>query len=308
MLDLLNSALHRRAALPELSSGSDALRLVDGEGDGLPGLFVDDFAGHWLVQTKGIPFPEEVRHSSSLGWRSLWWKRLEQQEKSAPELISGDSSPHVLMHEHGLSYQIDFSAGYSQGIFLDQRIQRKRLMDLCTSLARRDQTAHVLNLFAYTCAFSVAAAATGALTESIDLSRSYLEWGKRNFAANGIEASAHYFCRGDSFDWLRRLANKGRQYEIVILDPPTFSRNDSGQVWRAEKDYPALLAATLKVLAPQGRVLCSTNHRGLPYSVFLELLDRGAAEAGRPISEIESGGLPADFTGEPYLKAMWLRF
>ena len=307
-LDAISAALQRRQALSESDQTTDAWRLVDGEGDGMPGIFIDSFAGHWLVQTRDTPFPDWLKSAVTLGWKSLWWKRLNQQEKGSPELVSGELLPHFSVRENGVSYEIDFTAGYSQGLFLDQRQQRRRLAEWCVRFARRGQTARVLNLFAYTCAFSVCAAGAGAATESIDLSRAWLEWGKRNFGLNGLDPAGHFFCRGDSFDWLRRLANKGRLYDFIVLDPPTFSRNDDGKVWRVEKDYPALVAAALKVLAPEGRLLCCTNHHGLASGVFLELLDKGAAAGGRPIRHLEQGSQPGDFSGETYLKAVWLQF
>ena len=81
----------------------------------------------------------------------------------------------------------------------------------------------MLNVFAYTCAFSLCAAAAGARATSLDLSRRYLDWGRANFEANGIDPAPHDWIFGDAFDWLRRLAKKGRAFDVVVLDPPTFS-------------------------------------------------------------------------------------
>lgn len=296
----LERALERRRSLGLPGAGTTAFRVFDAEGDGLPDLFIESFDGHWLVQTRGIPFPTQLRNLNHLGWKSLWWKRLEQQDKQCPEFIAGERVDEFTILENDLTYHIDFRSGYSQGIFLDQREQRARIKETM------GQGKRVLNLFAYTCAFSVAAAAGGALAESIDLSRPYLDWGKRNFEANGIDPAPHFFCRGDSFDWLRRLGNKGNRYDLVILDPPTFSRNQEGKLWRVEKDYPALVAAALKVTAPGGQVLCCTNHRGVSVMNFKSMLQEGAVQAGRSIRKSTLGGAPADFTGEPYLKVVWI--
>jgi 23S rRNA (cytosine1962-C5)-methyltransferase len=302
--DALRSLLARGLALrreqPDLVDGStDCYRLIDGEADGLPNVQIDVFAGRWLVQTRDVLLPAGIQGTADLGWRSLWWKKLEQTEKAAPEHIAGEAAPQFTARENGLSYHIDFSAGYSQGIFLDQRIQRRFLASQCHA------GQSVLNLFAYTCAFSVAAAAAGAATESIDLSRNYLDWGKRNFLLNGIDPDGHFFCRGDSFDWLQRLARKGRRYDFIILDPPTFSRNDDGKIWRAERDYPALVDAALAVLQTGGRLLCSTNHHGLTQRDFVSLVRQGFVAAGRTIHTITHGEMPADFRGSSYLKVVW---
>src|SRR5213075_230619 len=108
----------------------------------------------------------------------------------------------------------------------------------------------LLNTFAYTCGFSVCAAKAGAHTTSVDLSRKYLEWGKRNFALNGLNASHHDFIAGDVFDWLRRLAKKQRQFELIALDPPTFSRSKHHGVFQAEKHFGELVTAALPLLKP----------------------------------------------------------
>lgn len=300
LFGILQQAVRRREQLPGLLNGqTNAYRLCDGSDDGLPGVFIDNFAGHWLVQTKGVPLPEGIQQTASLGWQSLWWKRLDQQEKESPQFLAGEKLERVMILENGLRFHLDFQAGYSQGIFLDQRQQRARI--LAASKGQR-----VLNLFAYTCAFSLAAAAGGALTESIDLSRSYLDWGVRNFEANGLDPKAHFFCRGDSFDWLRRLAKKKRTYDLVILDPPSFSRNDDGGLWRVEKDYPELVTAALAVTKSGGQVLCCTNHHGVSNHQFQQWLQSGAEAAGRRIRRCEWGAAPDDFTGDPYLKVVWL--
>ena len=157
-----------------------------------------------------------------------------------------------------MRYLIDFQAGYSQGIFLDQRDNR---------LALRGRAAagkSLLNCFAYTCAFSVAAAAGGAMTTSVDLSNRYLEWGRENFRLNGLDVAAGYeFLSGDAFDWMRRFQKKGRSFDLIVLDPPTFSRNREGGVFRAGDDFGRLVQAAIPLLAPGGSMLCSSNQRSL---------------------------------------------
>lgn len=310
----------RRSGIPDIADGSTtAWRVLDGLGDGLAGVEIDNYGGHWVVQTRDVSFPETLRRTLPDGCRSVWWKRLDQQDKQAPQPILGDApeSPFSVM-ELGLNYVIDLRAGYSQGLFLDQRPQRARMMERLSEPSTgfgkfvpsvpsdKPHAPRVLNLFAYTCAFSVAAAARGAVTTSVDLSRPYLDWGKRNMELNGFDPEAHFFCRGDSFEWLRRFAKKGRTWDGIVVDPPTFSRNAEGKLFRVEHDFPALAAACLEVLEPGGWLLASTNHRGLTPARFEGLVRDGAALAGRRILEIEEGRMPPDFTDTPYLKALWL--
>src|SRR3979411_3268265 len=123
----------KKRELLQSGSGSDKLtnayRLVDGEGDGLPGLIVDNFAGRWLVQTYQSNPPDL---DSISGFRSLYWKKLSKTDKTgAPRHLAGElvTEPFEIV-ENGLRYSIDFAGGYSQGIFLDQRDNRRRLREL----------------------------------------------------------------------------------------------------------------------------------------------------------------------------------
>lgn len=291
-------ALRGRMGLP--SGETEAYRVVDGAADGFPGIFIDSFAGHWLVQTLGDAWPAWLEGTQRVGgWRSLSWKRLERQDKKAPEPMAGEVPVGEFpVRELGWRYGIDFGVGYSQGLFIDQRVQKE-------AVRRRVRAGdRVLNLFAYTCAFSVVAAGSGAVTTSVDLSRPFLEWGKRNFAANGLDVSAHYFCRGDAGEWLPRFAAKGRRWHGIVLDPPTFSRNGEGRVWRVERDLGEMVADCLRVLEPGGWLQVSTNHRGLSEAQFRGLLAAGARLAGREVRRWEPGSMPPDFRGEQYLRVV----
>ena len=302
---LLTKALAHRAALPEIANGSTtAYRLIDGAGDGWPGVEIDCYDGHWLVQTKDVSFPEMLRQALPEGCRSVWWKRLDQKDKEAPHGVQGNPPAGPFsVRELGLEYEVDLAAGYSQGLFLDQRPQRARMME---RLAAGGPGQRVLNLFAYTCAFSVAAASRGAITTSVDLSRPYLDWGRRNFVLNGHDPDTHYFCRGDAFEWLRRFAKKGRTWDGIVVDPPTFSRNADGKVFRVENDFSSLTALCLEVLVPGGWLLASTNHRGTTPARFRSMVEDGAVLAGRRAASLQPGKMPDDFTGSPYLKSLWL--
>lgn len=296
--DKLLAALVRRRGMGFPDDQTNIYRVSDGAGDGLPGVFIDSCDSHWLVQTQDVAWPAWLEKTQAEGgWRSLWWKRLDQNVRESPRCMAAQGAEGAFtVRELGLTYELDFHAGYSQGLFIDQRVQKAWVAENVRPAQR------VLNLFAYTCAFSVIAASRGAVTTSVDLSQSYMEWGKRNFSLNSIDPAAHFFCKGDAAEWLRRFAAKGRTWHGIVLDPPTFSRNDDGRVFKIEKDFHELVAASLRVLESGGWLLCSTNHRSLEERQFLALIRRGAQEAGRTI-RCEPGAMPPDFTGEPYLKA-----
>jgi len=293
-LEKLARAVARRAAVR--SAETNCLRLVDGAGDGFPDLLIDDFAGCWLIQTRGQDLPDWARDLTEP--RSVYWKRLDQTNKEPPTHVSGEviNEP-FLAKESGLNYVIDFAAGYSQGIFLDQRGNRQRVREL-------SRGKEVLNLFSYTCAFSVCAAAGGGHTVSVDLSRPSLEWGRKNFQANSLDDSAHEFIVGEAADWLRRFGKKGRKFDIVIIDPPTFSRDKKGKVFRVERDFGRLSSAAMQILRDRGTLLCTTNQRSLSRGAFSALiLDAANSPSAWKLQHLP---MPPDFTGEPYLKTCWV--
>ena len=148
-------------------------------------------------------------------------------------------------------------------------------------------------------------------TTSLDLSKKYLEWGRRNFTLNGLDPAAHDFIYGDTFDWLRRLAKKGRAFDALVLDPPTFSQSKENGVFRVEKNFGELVAAALPVLKPGGILLASTNAADWPPEKFLVAVESAVHAEKRKILSQHYVPQPPDFPvsrAEPaYLKTVWLK-
>ena len=309
-------------------SETNAVRLIHGASDGWPGWFVERLGAFALSQAES-PLDEQQRQHLAAGaeqpWSGVYHKNLTRHVRRAtttetsPQLVSGAAAPERFdIRENGVKFELSFNEGYSVGLFLDQRDNRRRFLTghiaadfpLFQSAIGNRQSA-ILNTFAYTCGFSVCGALGGARTTSLDLSKKYLEWGKRNFALNGLDPTQHDFIYGDTFDWLRRLAKKGRAFDVVILDPPTFSQSKESGVFRAEKDYGKLVAAALPVLKPGGVLLASTNAAELPPETFLAHLDAAVRAARRKIVQQHYVPQPPDFPisrAEPaYLKTVWLR-
>src|SRR5262249_2719780 len=124
---------------------------------------------------------------------------------------------------------------------------------------RQTKPKRLLNCFAYTCSFSIAAASVGAQTVNVDLSKKSLARGKENFALNSLPPNEHKFIADDVMLILPRLARKGEKFDMIILDPPTFSRSHRGRVFHAEEDYESLLLAALEVAERDCHILISTN-------------------------------------------------
>ncbi len=295
MVRLVEAAVAKRSHLP--TRETNALRLIDGEGDGLPGIFLETFADRWLLSTTGSRVPAELRSWLESTGRTCYWKRLDQHQKESPAHLCGEPADEpFLVSENGLRFEISFQSGYSQGIFLDQRDNRAEVR------RRMRPGQRLLNTFAYTGAFSVAAAAAGAETTTLDLSQPYLDWAKRNLAHNGIDPAGQHFCKGDTFHWLRRFAKQGRTFDGIVLDPPTFSRDEKGKVFRVEENFGELAALAADVLADDRWLLCCTNFRGMSPEVFERQILSAAPALGSP----HHAPMPPDFTGEPYLKSLWL--
>jgi 23S rRNA (cytosine1962-C5)-methyltransferase len=317
-------ALHAAVIEPE---ATNAFRVIHGASDGWPGWFVERLGSFLLSQSET---PLSTKQTEELKWlarhffsRGAYHKILSRQVRrsttteASPQLVLGEASPERFeILENGVRYEMSFNEGYSVGLFLDQRDNRRRLLTghIAAEFSIpeiRNSKFEILNCFAYTCGFSVAAAKAGARTTSLDLSKKYLEWGKRNFVLNGLDPAAHDFIYGDTFDWLRRLAKKGRAFDAVVLDPPTFSQSKEYGTFRAEKDYGKLVTAALPVLKPGGVLLASTNAADWPPENFLADLEAAVQAAKRKILQRHYVPQPPDFPisrAEPaYLKTVWLR-
>jgi len=220
-------------------------------------------------------------------------------EKDVPVLWEGKHPPEELtVQENGLSFLVNLSSGYSSGLFCDQRENRKTLR----SWISQTPSPNLLNCFAYTCAFSLAAAAQGAETCSVDISPRFLQWGKRNFAANHIPDSSHRFYPEDVLSFLPRLIKRDEKFSFIVLDPPTFSRNRKGKVFRVERDFSHILELALGCAKPNAKILLSTNC----LRFGMESLWNLAREVA-PDAKIVSGSIPPDFSSSPHATSLWLQ-
>ncbi len=302
-------------------SGTDAFRVIHGASDGWPGWYVERLGDYLLSQSES-PLSNAQRAALDGMQRRVYHKMLSRRVRgsstadNSPQSVMGEPAPErFVIHENGVKFEMSFSEGYSVGLFLDQRDNRRRFLTghIAADFGLRTHGARleVLNTFAYTCGFSACAALAGARTTSLDLSKKYLEWGKRNFTRNGLDPAPHDFLYGDTFDWLKRLAKKGRAYDVVILDPPTFSQSKESGVFRAEKDYGKLVTAALPVLKSGGVLLASTNAAELAPEKFLANIETATQGARRRIVQRHYAPQPPDFPisrAEPaYLKTVWVR-
>jgi len=308
---------------------TDTFRCVQGAADGQPGRYRDRLGG-WLLLA-GENTPPLTEASALLGSgeglpvvHGVYFKPLLRQVRkvpvaaASPQLLAGVVAPERFpVRENGVTFELSLTEGYSVGLFLDQRDNRRRLLRGHVAAGfplyaeAPSGVPEVLNCFAYTCGFSVCAALGGARVTSLDLSRKYLDWGRRNFELNGLDPAGHDFIYGEVFDWLKRLAKKARLFDVLILDPPTFSRSREHGDFRSETDYGSLVSLALPLLRPDGVLLASTNTARLLPEPFIGQVHAAILNAGRRVVQEHYGPQPPDFPvarEEPaYLKTLWLR-
>jgi 23S rRNA (cytosine1962-C5)-methyltransferase len=221
------------------------------------------------------------------------------EQREPPRLIFGDPSENLqtIANERHLKFSIDFGAGYSPGLFLDQRENRRYVRHIAP---RR-----LLNCFAYTCSFSVCAACRGAITLNIDLSKKYLTRGRKNFALNNLPTIDHRFIVDDVRAVLPRLVRRGEKFDAIILDPPTFSRSPGAKTFHVEEDFEKLLIDAVELAERDSHVLLSTNCSALREHA-LEVMARYCLKATRRAATFHRSSRLPDFPPDAGASSIWL--
>ena len=226
--------------------------------------------------------------------------------ETRPRLLEGRPAPDLFpILENGVTYLVSVDRDLSTGLFLDQRPQREWLTRNCRTGTR------VLNCFAHTGAFSVAAAVAGACTVSVDVSHKWLDRLPAQFEANHVVLDERHDCiYGDCRDWLARLARRNERYDIVILDPPSTSIGQkNGKRWSVTRDMDELVAMAAKLVQKGGLLWTSTNHASLSATKFARLCRQGLDDAGLPNAKLERiQPMPADFPSigcQPVKNLVW---
>jgi len=219
--------------------------------------------------------------------------------------VWGSPAPELLVvREGGMELGVRLCEGLAPGLYLDQRRNRARVR--ASSAGKR-----VLNLFAYTCAFSVAAMMGGAReTISVDSSMKALERGRENLVRAGADLSKHVLVMDDAAGYLARARRKGERFDLVILDPPSFGRAGSRR-FSADESFEALATAAIAVLGKDGVLLACTNHRKTTQKTLRRLLHDAARAARRATLQMKDLAVDVDFPArggmEPTMKSVWLR-
>lgn len=298
----VREALADAGALREPLLGlHDTFRIVNDAGDAMPGVCVDRYADFAVLSLSSDDASERRNELAELlleyGARGVYVKeraradlRRETHAALAPKepLVGARVSAPLIVHEGPVRFAVTVDEGLSCGLFVDQRDNRARIRALCAGRK-------VLNLFSYTCSFSVyAALGSAARVTSIDLSGHALSRGRENFVLNGLDPEAHAFVQTDALEWLARAAKRSERFGVVILDPPSFSTSGKGKTFRVADGYQQALERVFAVLEPDARVLAVTNHRKTSPAAFRKMAHDAARAARREIVQLKDLASPLD--------------
>ncbi len=212
----------------------------------------------------------------------IYWRTRVKRTKTQQYEKRDDREQFFTVLEYGVKFKVNLEDYLDTGLFLDHRETRR----LVASLAKGKR---LLNLFAYTCSFSVQAAVAGAgYTKSVDMSNTYTDWGRDNFLLNGLSLKTNEIVREDCLKFLEEEARARVRYDLIVIDPPTISRSKKmDQMFDVQLDYPYLIEQALELLAPGGVIFFSTNSRKFKFDA--SLFNRCG------IQEITEKTIPLDF-------------
>lgn len=285
----IRQALDLRA--PLAGTETDAYRLINAEGDFLPGLIVDRYADVLVAQisTAGMErltplaiesLRAELQPAGIVLRNEVSVRAREGLERERARVAWGEAPQVVTIRENGVRFQVDIMAGQKTGFFLDQRDKRAALRKYAAGKT-------VLNAFSYTGGFGVAAALAGARTvTSLDSSGPVIAQAREQFALNGLDPEAQVFAIGDAFQWLSDHADAGDMYDIVILDPPAFAKTQQ-QRPQALRAYRRLNLLGLRVLAPGGLLVTCSCSGTITLEEFTGVVAEASAATRRTLQTAE---------------------
>ena len=297
---------------------TNTYRLINSEGDGLPGLIVDRFAEILVAQmhTAGIErlrsrlidaLMEETDTRGILLRNDSQSRRREGLELEEPQVVTGGVPMQVTVRENNVLFLVDPWQGQKTGFFLDQRDKRE-------ALRKYTQAKRVLNCFSYSGSFSVYAALTSEKTRvtSVDISAPAIESARQNFILNGLDPNHHQFLVADVFDYLEQAQGAGEQFDVVVLDPPAFAKTQSARA-QALKAYRRLNTLGMQVLRPGGILLTCSCSGAIGMDDLLGALSQSAQRLQRTVQLLETYSYGFDhpinlaMPETAYLKAVFCR-
>ncbi len=301
----------------------NAYRLINAENDGIPGLVVDRY-GDWLVLqalTFGIDrrkaeltaYLSDLLSPAGIYERSDVDVRGKEGLPSSVGVLAGSPPPDLIeIDENGRRFLVDVLNGHKTGFYLDQRKNRAQLGNWLSA----DADIHGktdLNCFSYTGGFSVYALGSGARQAiSLDASAAALSLAKRNVELNGFRATDDDFLVGDAFELLRQFRTAGRQFDVIVLDPPKFAQNQR-QVAAAARGYKDINLLAFQLLKPGGMLMTFSCSGLVDADLFQKIVFGALVDSGREaqilarLTAAEDHPVALTFPEGMYLKGFWCR-
>jgi 23S rRNA (cytosine1962-C5)-methyltransferase len=270
---------------------TNAFRLINAEGDGLPGLVVDRYAEILVAQIHTLGM-ERLRPQliaalmEATGTHGILLRndgqarQREGMEVEEPSVVAGAVPTQVTIRENNILFTVDPWAGQKTGFFLDQRDKRE-------ALRKYARNAHVLNCFSYTGGFSVYAALDKARVVSVDISAPAVEAARQHFVLNGLDPDQHEFHTANVFDYLEQARQEGKQFDVVVLDPPAFAKSQGARN-QALSAYRRLNLLGMQVLRPGGILLSCSCSGVVGMDDLLGILAQSSQRLGRSVQLLES--------------------
>ncbi|HEU4778622.1 MAG TPA: bifunctional 23S rRNA (guanine(2069)-N(7))-methyltransferase RlmK/23S rRNA (guanine(2445)-N(2))-methyltransferase RlmL [Steroidobacteraceae bacterium] len=276
------------ADMPEYSFAIDRYTEFDGANTWL---YVQEYAAPKTIEPEAVQRRRNEALAALPGVTGIPVERIHLRQRRRTTRGDqyeklGESADFKLVAEGGLRFWVNFTDYLDTGLFLDHRLTRERLRAYA---ARR----RFLNLFAYTGSATVYAAAGGArATTTVDMSATYLDWAQRNLAVNGFSGREHEFIQDDCIAWLKNAVAERRAFDLIFLDPPTFSNSKRmDDILDVQRDHTALVDSCMALLAPGGKLVFSTNAQKFK-------LDGMLGERYK-VTDISRATLPKDFERNP---------
>jgi 23S rRNA (cytosine1962-C5)-methyltransferase len=317
---LITERVRAAVALRKRIVANDTLqcmRLINAEADGLPGIVVEKYGDYLVLQLYTaaiVNVRDELLDAlmATVQPKAIYEQRRyrslggDAPRQAGADLVRGDAAPvEITVTEDDLSFVCDVTSPLSTGLFADLREGRRAVRQWAKGRS-------VLNLFSYTGAISVYAQAGGA-TEvvAIDVAAKAHARARRNFTASGFDPEKPEHIVGDVFKVLARFNERGRKFDMVVVDPPAFASAAArgGKPWSAMRDYSELIAAALEVTAPGGLLVAASSTHKMTSQEFELALADGAYAAGTRLQIVDRRGLPPDFPTLPgFPEGNYLKF
>ena len=281
---------------------TSSCRVIFGEADFLPGLVIDKYEDVLVVESLALGIDvlkerivdilKEIMLEDGIKIRGVYERsdakvRLKEGMERTKGFIGAEFDTAVQITENGVRYNVDIVNGQKTGFFLDQKGNRMAIQELCRRLnSSTDKGISVLDCFTHTGSFALNAAVGGATSvEAVDVSELAIEEAKRNAELNGVTDRMTFTC-DDVLNLLPRYVEEGRQYDVVILDPPAFTKSRE-TIKKAAKGYREINIRGLKLVKPGGYfATCSCSHF-MDQQLFSEVIAQAAKAAHKKLRQIE---------------------